>query len=160
MSNTEFSSLSTLRDAQQESSFSSSGTSVFTRRRIWRKMFLSMFFFFFSICSVLFFLSSICPYLTPSLSFRSHFSVSVPASYQTRSINLAGHLIWLLSVTRPALKEVGEGKKKTFLVPHRQTDRHTPALLQIGRGFNPAPQKSVPGDCERDQRLRWELSGS
>lgn len=128
MSNSKFSSLSTLRDAQQESSFSSSGTSVFTPRRVWRKMFLRMFFFFFfSNLLAAFFLSSICPYLTPSLSFRSHFSVSVPASYQTRSINLAGHLIWLLSVTRPALKEVGEGKKKTFLVPHRQTDRQTHA---------------------------------
>lgn len=130
MSKTKFSSLSTLRDAQQESSFSSSGTSVFTRRRVWRKMFLSMFFFFFFNLLAAFFLSSICPYLTPSLSFRSHFSVSVPASYQTRSINLAGHLIWLLSVTRPALKEVGEGKKKPF---SSRTDRQTDTRLRFYR---------------------------
>lgn len=132
---TKCSSLSTLRDAQQESSLSSSGNSVFTRCPGCRKLFLCCLSFFFSISLLFFFLSSIFSYLTPSLAFRSHFSISVHASYQTWSINFAGHLIWLHSVTQQALKEAVEvekkfKKKKKNLSRPSQTERQTDGLTR------------------------------
>lgn len=169
--NTKFPSLSTLRDVQQGRQPLLVRDQCFYTAPCLEEAVSSLFIFFFSIFS-LFFLSSIYSYLTPSLSFRSHFSVSVPASYQTWSINFAGHLIWLHSVTQPALKEAVErGGKKRLLkkklfssLADRETDRLTDSRLRFYRLAKDSilrhRKKTSRADCEHDQRLRWELSAS